>query len=183
MDGGAWKAAVHGVAKGPTRLSDFTFTFPFPATEREMATHSSVLAWRIPGMGGAWQATVSGVAQSRTRLKQLSSHKKMGNITDCEGVACQYCNEKPFHSGSSGKLLFFSQTIENNRCLWGCGKIGNLYPAGGKVKWWIAMKNSMGMLKKLNIELLYDPEAPLLDVYPRETWKQGLKEVFVQLSS
>ena len=51
MDGGAWWAAVHGVAKGPTRLSDFTFTFPFPALEREMATHSSVLAWRIPGTG------------------------------------------------------------------------------------------------------------------------------------
>ena len=51
MDGGAWKAAVHGVAVGWTRLSDFTFTFHFHALEREMATHSSVLAWRIPGMG------------------------------------------------------------------------------------------------------------------------------------
>ena len=44
MDGGAWKAAVHGVAEGRTRLSDFTFTFHFPALEKEMATHSSVLA-------------------------------------------------------------------------------------------------------------------------------------------
>ena len=51
MDGGAWKAAVHGVAEGRTQLSDFTFTFNFPALEKEMATHSSVLAWRIPGMG------------------------------------------------------------------------------------------------------------------------------------
>ena len=51
MDGGAWEAAVHGVAKSRTRLSDFTFTFHFPALEKEMATHSSVLAWRIPGMG------------------------------------------------------------------------------------------------------------------------------------
>ena len=49
MDGGAWKAAVHGVAEGQTRLSDFTFTFHFHALEKEMATHSSVLAWRIPG--------------------------------------------------------------------------------------------------------------------------------------
>ena len=49
MDGGAWKAEVHGVAEGWTRLSDFTFTFHFPALEKEMATHSSVLAWRIPG--------------------------------------------------------------------------------------------------------------------------------------
>ena len=49
MDGGAWWAAVHGVAKSRTQLSDFTFTFHFDAMEKEMATHSSVLAWRIPG--------------------------------------------------------------------------------------------------------------------------------------
>ena len=49
MDGGAWKAEVHGVAEGRTRLTDFTFTFHFHALEKEMATHSSVLAWRIPG--------------------------------------------------------------------------------------------------------------------------------------
>ena len=51
MDRGAWWAAVHGVAKSRTRLSDFTFTFHFPALEKEIATHSSVLAWRIPGTG------------------------------------------------------------------------------------------------------------------------------------
>ena len=51
MDGGAWKAAVHGVARSRTQLSDFTFTFHFHALEKEMATHSSVLAWRIPGAG------------------------------------------------------------------------------------------------------------------------------------
>ena len=51
MDGGAWKAAIHGVAKSWTRLSDFTFTFHFHALEKERATHSSVLAWRIPGTG------------------------------------------------------------------------------------------------------------------------------------
>ena len=51
MDEGAWKAAVYGVAEGLTRLSDFPFTFHFPALEKEMATHSSVLAWRIPGTG------------------------------------------------------------------------------------------------------------------------------------
>ena len=49
MDGGAWRAAVHGVPEGQTRLSNFTFTFHFHALEKEMATHSSVLAWRIPG--------------------------------------------------------------------------------------------------------------------------------------
>ena len=51
MDGGAWWAAVHGVAKSQTGLSDFTFIFHFHALEKEMATHSSVLAWRIPGTG------------------------------------------------------------------------------------------------------------------------------------
>ena len=51
MDGGAWCAAVHGVVKSRTRLSKFTFTFHFHALEKEMAAHSSVLAWRIPGMG------------------------------------------------------------------------------------------------------------------------------------
>ena len=51
MDGEAWRAAVHRVAEAQTRLSDFTFTFHFYALEKEMATHSSVLAWRIPGTG------------------------------------------------------------------------------------------------------------------------------------
>ena len=50
MDRGAWKAAVHGVAEGQAQLNDFTFTFHCHALEKEMATHSSVLAWRIPGM-------------------------------------------------------------------------------------------------------------------------------------
>ena len=67
MDGGAWWATVHGVAKSWTRLSNFTFTFHFPALEKEMPTHSSMVAWRIPGTG-AWWAAVYGVSQSQTRL-------------------------------------------------------------------------------------------------------------------
>ena len=51
MDGGAWQAADNGVTNSRTLMSDFTFTFPFHALEKEMATHSSVLAWRIPGTG------------------------------------------------------------------------------------------------------------------------------------
>ena len=51
MDGGAWKAAVHGAAKSQARLSGFIFTFHLHALEKEMASHSSVLAWRIPGTG------------------------------------------------------------------------------------------------------------------------------------
>ena len=65
MDGGAWWAAVHGVAESQIRLNDFTLTFHFHALEKEMATHSSVLAWRIPGTG-AWCTAIYGVTQSRT---------------------------------------------------------------------------------------------------------------------
>ena len=68
MDGGAWKAAGHGVAEGQTPLSDFTFTFHFHALEKEMATHSSVLPGESLGWG-AWWAAVSGIAQSWTQLK------------------------------------------------------------------------------------------------------------------
>ena len=72
MDGGAWWAAVHGVTKSWTRLSDFTFTFHFHALEKEMATHSCSCL-ENPRDGGAWWAVIYGVAQSRTRLKWLSS--------------------------------------------------------------------------------------------------------------
>ena len=72
VDGGAWWAAVHGVAGSRTRLRDFTFTFHFHALEKEMATHSSVLAWRIPGTGEPGGLPSMG-SQSRTQLKQLSS--------------------------------------------------------------------------------------------------------------
>ena len=65
MDGGAWWAAVRGVAKSRTQLSNFTFTFHFHALEKEMATHSSVLALN-PREGGAWWAAIYGVAQSQT---------------------------------------------------------------------------------------------------------------------
>ena len=70
MDGGAWWAAVHGVANSQTRLSDFLFTFHFHALEKEMATHSSVLSWRIPwSMEAGGQATVHRVTESQTQLK------------------------------------------------------------------------------------------------------------------
>ena len=66
MDGGAWKAAVHGFAEGRTRLSHFTLTFHFHALEKEMATHSSVLAWRIPGTGGLVGCRLWGRTESDT---------------------------------------------------------------------------------------------------------------------
>ena len=95
MGGGAWWAAVHGVIKSQTRLSNFTFTFHFHALEKAMAPHSSVLAWRIlrmtllacgegngtplqysclenPMGGGAWWAAIRGVAKSWTRLRDFT---------------------------------------------------------------------------------------------------------------
>ena len=75
MDGVAWWAAVHGVAKSRTRLSDFTFTFHFHALEKAMATHSSVLAWRIPGMG------------EPGRLTSMGSHRVVHDWRDLEAAA------------------------------------------------------------------------------------------------
>ena len=66
MDRGAWWAAVHGVVESRTRLSDFTFTFHFLALEEEMATHSSVLAWRIPGTGSLVGCRLWGRTESDT---------------------------------------------------------------------------------------------------------------------
>ena len=78
MEGGAWWAAVHGVARSRTRLSDFPFTFHFHALEKEMATHSCSCL-ENPRDGGAWWAAFYGVAQSWTRLKWLSSSMVLFN--------------------------------------------------------------------------------------------------------
>ena len=78
MDGGAWEAAVHGVARSQTRLSNFTFPFHFHALEKEVATHSSVLAWRIPGTGepgglSSWGRTESDTTEATWRQQQQRS--------------------------------------------------------------------------------------------------------------
>ena len=75
MDGGAWKAAVHGVTEGRTRLSNFPFTFHFHALEKEMATHSSVLALRIPGTG------------EPGGLPSMGSHRVRHDWSDLEAAA------------------------------------------------------------------------------------------------
>jgi len=80
MDGGPWWAAVHGVAKSQTRLSDFTFTFHFHALEKEMATHFSVLAWRIPGMGEPGE------------LPSMGSHRVGHNWRDLAAAAAESHN-------------------------------------------------------------------------------------------
>ena len=79
MDRGAWWAAVHGVVKSWTRLSHFTFTFHFHALEKEMAACSSVLAWRIPGLGEPGGLPTMG-SHSQTRLKRLSSSSSSSSV-------------------------------------------------------------------------------------------------------
>ena len=100
MDGGAWWAAAHGVTQSQTRLSDFTFTFPFHALEKEMATHSSVLAWRIPGTG------------EPGGLPSMGSHRvrhDWGNL-------------------AAGTLLFFSM-IQRMLAIWSLVPLSFLNPA------------------------------------------------------
>ena len=81
MDGGAWSAAVHGVARSRTRLSDFPFAFHFHTLEKEMATHSSVLAWRIPGTG------------KPGGVPSMGSHRVGHNCSDLAATALPYINK------------------------------------------------------------------------------------------
>ena len=89
MDRGAWWAAVHGVANSLTRLSDFTFAFYFHALEKEMATHSSVLAWRIPGTGEPGE------------LPSMGSHRVRYDWSDLAAAAAEVQ-----YIGSSGIFLW-----------------------------------------------------------------------------
>ena len=124
MDGGAWWAVVHGVAKSRTRLSDFTFTFHFHSLEKEMATHSSVLAWRIPRR--AWWAAVSGVAQSQTQLMRLSSSSSNSKVKSVSRI-CVSIKKKNKNSwlGFMPTFLLFwqeciSYEIQTVSFLWSC---------------------------------------------------------------
>ena len=99
MDGGAWWATVHGVAKSQTRLSDFTLTFHFHALEKEMATHCSVLAWRIPGMG------------EPGGLPSMGSHRVGHDWSDLAAAdlhwpKIQWCLSVGFHSIHLTLLVF-----------------------------------------------------------------------------
>ena len=80
MDGGAWWAAVYGVAQSRTELSDFTFTFHFHSLEKEMATHSSVLAWRLPGTGSLVGCHLWGRTESDT-TEATQQQQQQQNVT------------------------------------------------------------------------------------------------------
>src|SRR5574341_307624 len=89
MDRGARWAAVHGVAKSRRRLSDFTFTFHFHALEKEMATHSSVLAWRIPGMAEPGGLPSVGLHRVRHRLNSQQSEGRFLELREIVTLARQ----------------------------------------------------------------------------------------------
>ena len=107
MDRGAWRAAIHGVSEGQTRLNNFTFTFHFHALEKEMATHSSVLAWRIPGTG------------EPGGLPSMGSHRVRHNWSDLAAAAAEqltllllsYTSQPP-------KLLENNFLLFNSLSLW-----------------------------------------------------------------
>ena len=119
MDGGAWWAAVHGVAKSQTRLSDFTFTFHLHALEKEMATHSSVLAWRIPGTGEPGELTSMGSHRvghdwsdlaAAAAAKRLSMHTHTHRNSDTFLVCfLLHCCLLGTHRGWQGALRIYTE--------------------------------------------------------------------------
>ena len=144
MDGGAWWAAVHGVAKSRTRLSDFTFTFHFHALEKEMATHSSVLAWRIPETG------------EPGGLPSMGSHRVGHDWSDLAAAAALY---SPWSSpdlntgvGSLSLLQRIFPTQGSNPGLLHCGWI--LYQLSHKsslrILEWVAYPFSSGSSEPRN---------------------------------
>ena len=118
MDRGAWWAAVHGVAEGLTQLNNFTFTFHFHVLEKEMATHSSVLAWRIPGMG------------EPSGLPSMGSHRVRHDWSDLAAAVCPY-----FLCG-----IWKSWTHQNRMLVgrgWECGKWGHIQKVHTPATKWI----------------------------------------------
>ena len=116
MDRGAWWAAVHGVAKSQTRLSDFTFTFHFDALEKAMATHSSGLAWRIPGTGEPGGLPSTGSHRVGPDWSDLAAAAAC-TITTTAWVdwVWWWCNEWTPVQGSPDPSLYFSlNTFESS---------------------------------------------------------------------
>ena len=122
MDGGAWWAAVHGIAKSQTWLSDFTFTFHFHALEKEMATDSSVLAWRIPGMeepGGPLSMGSHRVGHDWSDLAAAAAKRIMLSICQPDsGMLWAARNKRPANSGLRQYLpISVPSTIVHSKCV------------------------------------------------------------------
>ena len=107
MDRGAWKAAVHGVTEGQTRLTDFTFTFHFHASEKEMATHSSVLAWRVPGTGEPGGLPSMGLHRVGHDWSDLAAVHKYRASLVAQLVKNLAAIQEAMHKYSSRVIFFF----------------------------------------------------------------------------
>ena len=130
MDRGVWKAIVHGVAKSPTQLSNFTFTFHFYALEKEMATHSSVLAWRIPGTEEP-SIGLPSMGSHRVghdcRYLEAAAAAEQPSIGECwippnKGYPHPRAQEKPQQNGRRGEIMFRIKPHTHQRCLEGSKK-------------------------------------------------------------
>ena len=120
MDGGAWWAAVHGVTKSRTRLSDFTFTFHFHALEKEMATHSSVLAWRIPRTGEPGGLPSMGSHRVRHDWSDLAAAAEMRKLRSGNLWLAQvkrqlvFCIHTTYFRGTNSKIHIYSKFLKSN---------------------------------------------------------------------
>ena len=117
MDGGAWWAAVHGVSESQTRLSDFTFTFHFHALEKEMATHSSVLAWRIPGTSEPGGLTSMGSHRVRHDWSDLAANILLlyyptVMLLGIHPKELKTCPHKTLHTGVYSSFIHNCQNLE-----------------------------------------------------------------------
>ena len=123
MDGGAWWAAVHGVAKSQTWLSDFTFTFHFHALQKEMATHSSVLAWRIPGTGELGGLPSMGSHRVGHDWSNLAAVQKQPHAYQLVKVSAKYDG----YIHKMERLLFAKKKKKRNEALITCKSMDELW--------------------------------------------------------
>ena len=129
MDGGAWWAAVHGVAKRRTWLSDFTFTFHFHALEKEMATHSSVLAWRIPGTG------------EPGGLLSMGSHRVGYDWSDAAAAAAAAFKSLWERTEKTRKWSLLFQDVNWSHVEGGARRNSHLAVQGGNITQWARCNN------------------------------------------
>ena len=155
MDGGAWWAAVHWVVKSRTRLSDFNFTFHFHALEKEMATHSSVLAWRIPETAEPGGLPSMGVTRSQTWLKRLSS-----SMYGCESWTIKKTECQRIDALNCGVEKTLESTLS-------CKEIQPVHPKGNQS--WIFIGR---MDAEAETPILWPPDEKTVMLGKAEVWRR-----------